>query len=353
MSRKNADIDIMKSKIVKKIIITLVFLVLAIFLIFIYIGKNNKAKEMFYENGETSYNVSLTKNDFYDENILPENNQYIAALIDKINVNFKYNCKLEEKLSNYKYKYKVETRTKVIEKNTKNNIYDFKEELKSEETKNIEDNNFTINNEISIDYIKYDDIIRKLVSTYDLNNIESKLDVVFYVDLLDENGIVKNTSTMIVHIPLNSNTINIEVENNINNSEPKLLSEKQDNMTNTILILIFITLLILGIVNIVSIVKLVKADLSNESIDDIHLKKILKEYGPYIQRVDTGFDMSKYILMKMKKFEDLLRIREVTQQPILMFENETNTKAYFIIMTATDILYVYELNHGNVKEIEG
>ena len=352
MKKNESTINTIKSKIIKNVIIILIILVLIVFSIITFTQKNRKIKEIFYENGEANYNVSLNQNEFYDENTLPENNQYISALIDKININFKYDCKLEKNSSNYKYKTRIETRTKVVEKTTKNNIYDFKEELQSEEEKNIENGNFVVNSEIPIDYIKYDDIIKKLVSTYDLNNIESKLDVIFYVDLIGEDNIVKNTSTMIVHIPLDSNTINIEVENNINNAEEKILSEEQTSRTNFVLIVIIIGLLVVCIFNIIKIVKIIKKYLPKELINDMRLKKILKEYRAYIQRVDTGFDMSKYILMRMKSFEDLLRIREVTQQPILMFENETNTKAYFIIVTNTDILYVYELNHGDVKEIE-
>ena len=117
--------------------------------------------------------------------------------------------------------------TKVIEKTTQNNIYEFDETLQESDVKIADSNKFLIDNNINIDYQKYDAIIKKIISTYDLNNVNCKTVITMYIDILDENDKIKNTSSMSVNIPLNVKTVNVEVENNIDSSEEKIFIESQ------------------------------------------------------------------------------------------------------------------------------
>lgn len=340
-----------KDRITKKITIVFLILIFLIFSIFIFLNKSRTQSVKYYENGTADYNVVLSQNDFFKNETLPANNQYISSIIDTINVNFQYNLQMKNMFSNYKYKYRIEQQTKVIEKTTRNDIYNFKDTIKDEEEIIPRDSKFAIDNNVSIDYKKYDSMIRKIVSTYDLSNVDCKTTVTFYVDLLDENNTVKDTSTMSVNIPLNVKTLNIDVENNIDSSEEKIFIEGQYTKFAWIFLVAAGLLLIFEIINIKDLIKDIKRNCPQEIIDDIRLKRILKEYNEYIQRVNSKFDMSKYDMIKVEKFEDLLRIREIMQHPILMFENETKTKTYFIITTLTSIIYVFEINHGNVKEL--
>lgn len=342
--------DKIKDRIIKKSIIICVIFIFIIFSCFMFII-NNKTKNIEYiECGNVDYNITLKQNDFFEKEILPSNNQYISALIDNINIDFDYNLKMKDMYSDYKYKYRIEANTKVIEKTTQNNIYEFKEDLKEEEI-NPSSDNFKIENNVDIDYQQYDSIIKKLISTYELNNIECKTFVTLYVDIMDGNSNIKDTSKLSVIIPLNVKTANIELVNDIDSSEEKIFKVEPKENYIWIYLGVTIVLLIFEVIKIVDLIKDIKRNCPKEVVDDFKFKRILREYKPYIQKINSGFDMSKYSIIRMETFEDMVRIREITQHPILMFENETKTKTYFIITTTTNMIYTFEVNHGNIKEI--
>jgi len=189
MSRKRTDnskSNRFRKRIIDKVIMILVILVLMISSFLIFLTKKQTKSIKYTEAGNVDYNISLNKNDFFESTTLPSSNQYIAALIDNIDISYKYNLQMKDNYSNYKYKYRIESQTKVVEKTTQNNIYDFSETLKSEETVKPDKSKFDLNANISVNYAKYNEIVKKIISTYDLSNIESKTVITFYVDLLDE-----------------------------------------------------------------------------------------------------------------------------------------------------------------------
>lgn len=356
MSRKRTDnskSNRFRKRIIDKVIMILVILVLMISSFLIFLTKKQTKSIKYTEAGNVDYNISLNKNDFFESTTLPSSNQYIAELIDNIDISYKYNLQMKDNYSNYKYKYRIESQTKVVEKTTQNNIYDFSETLKSEETVKPDKSKFDLNTNITVNYAKYNEIVKKIISTYDLSNIESKTVITFYVDLLDEKDNIKNTSSMNVTIPLNVKTVNIETVNNIDNTEEKVFSGGQKVQIVSAFLVIAIILLVIEILKIRDVIEDLKRNFPKEVLDEIKLKRIKRSYRSYIQKVDNGFALNKYDMLKVGNFEDLLKIREIVQNPILMFENETKTKTYFIVTTATTIIYVYEINHGNVKEIAG
>ena len=51
------------------------------------------------ENGNVDYNISLNKNEFFETATLPSSNQYIATLIDNIDISYKYNLQMKDNKS--------------------------------------------------------------------------------------------------------------------------------------------------------------------------------------------------------------------------------------------------------------
>ena len=340
-----------EKRIIKKFTRILVTFILIVFSIFLFLIENKTKNIKYQEYGNIDYNIELTDNEFFKEGTLPANNQYISSIINTINLDFKYKLQMKSDFNDYKYKYKIEAQTKIIEKSTQNDIYNIKEILKEEEIVKSEDNKDMLDSNIAINYRNYDTIVKKLINAYDLNNVDCKTIVTFYVDLVDENDEVKNTSTMKVNVPLNVKTVNVETENSIDNLEEKDFVIQQNKNYSMIFAIITIILVIYEIMNITNIIKDIKRNCPKEIVEKLKLKKILREYHPYIQKINNKFDMTNYTVMRIESFDDMIRIREVVQNPILMFENETETKTYFIITTSTSILYVYEVNYGDVKEI--
>ena len=83
----------------------------------------------------------------------------------------------------------------------------------------------------------------------------------------------------------------------------------------------------------------------------IRVKKIIGAYKSYIQQLYNAFDTEGYRVLYVKSFVELLQIRDTTQSPVLMSENEDKTKTDFIVPTNSDLLYVFELKVDNYDEI--
>ena len=214
--------DKTRQRLIKRTIIALMLFVFMFILLFGFYNKSKNNDISYRENGQVDYTVDLSENEFFENNTLASNNQYISSLIDMINIKFKYNINMEQDFTNYSYKYRIEANTNVTDKTTKNNIYDFNSVLKEDEIVKAEGNKFAIDSSVAIDYKKYDTFIKKLVSTYNLDNANCKIAVKLYVDLLDKDNNVKNGTTMVVNIPLNVKTVNIDVENNAESDEAKI-----------------------------------------------------------------------------------------------------------------------------------
>ena len=340
-----------EKRVIKKAINIFVIIALIIAFIFIFLT-NNKSKNITYkESGKADYNISISKSEFFENETLESNNQYISSIINGVNINFKYNLKMNNSNVDTKYKYRIELETKVIEKTTQNNLYDFKETLKDEEEDNTNNGKFAINSDLTIDYQKYDSIIKKLISTYELNNVNCKTVVTLYVDLLDKENNITNTSKISVDIPLNVKTVNVETEKTFNDSEEKVFEEGKTRKGVWLFLILAIVLLGIAIDKINNLKNYIKRNCPEDLLEKMKLKRILRLYKGYIQKINEVFDMTGYTILRMESFEDMLRIREFTEQPILMAENETKTKTYFIITAQNSMLYLLEINLGNVKEI--
>ena len=339
------------NQVTKKLVMICLILVAIIICVYVFVTENKTPDITYAENGNLDYNISVSENSFFKDSVLDANNEYISSIIDKVNLKFKYNLDLSDTDLNTKYQYRVEAETKVVEKTTQNNLYTFNETLKESNKEKIKNGKFDIYDEFSIDYQKYDSMIKKLISTYELSNVNCKTVVTLYVDLLDENNNVKTTSKMSANIPLNVKTVNIEKESSFSNLDKKVYEEGKTVKGVWLFLVIALVLACIEIIKVKNTLKYIKRNLPKDVADQIELKRISSGYKQYIQKIDEMFDMSGYKILRMESFEDLLRIREMTGQPILMAENETKTKTFFTITTQYNMLYLYEINQGNIKEI--
>ena len=86
-----------------------------------------------------------------------------------------------------------------------------------------------------------------------------------------------------------------------------------------------------------------------ESIYERELKKILNNYGSYIQKINNEFDTNGYTKLEVDTFYDMLEIRETIQEPIMMLENADKTETYFMILGKMNIIYVYYIRVSDMK----
>ena len=239
-----------------KTIIAISCLILFIFInsitfLIIYLNKNQNQYIKYSENSLIDYKVYLKDNDFFDNDYVTSENQYIASLIEYINTNFKYKLYFEEEEIDFKYSYNIEAQINVKEKTQQKSLFNYKETLlekKDLESKN--SNQVLISEKLDIDYNKYNNKIKKFINMYGLDDINSTLTINMYIDVYgsceefekDSN----NQAVISLSIPLTTKTVGIDIDTRlINNANNVIICEKDDQTKYAILFFDIILIVIL------------------------------------------------------------------------------------------------------------
>lgn len=321
---------------------------------FIFLEKNQDHYVTYNEDSNIDYKVYLKENDFFERDYLGTNKQYIASLINYIDANFKYNLSLNEENIEYKYLYRIEADVDVKHKGTENSLFNKNKTLLDKKEINSTNQQVTIDEDIKIDYNYYNDLIKKFVNTYGLDDIESTLTINMYINVVgscedfDENA--EKESVMSLSIPLTTKTVSIDLSNNLINSTNNVMKCNKTNSHHEIFIIISIVFAIIDLILIVNMFKYIVKTRTAENIYEKELKNILNNYSSYIQTLSSDFNFNEYQLLKLDTFTDMLEIRDTIRQPILMKENEEKTGAYFVIPSNTKILYVYRLKVSDIQK---
>lgn len=333
--------------------IVVILTVLILSLVLAFINQNKPYYINYNEKGTVEYKVFLKENEFFQKDYLKENNQYIASLINNITADFNYVLEITENVE-YKYSYKINAEVDVKEKGTSNSLYTFEEELIKEKTDTVYNGETIVLTEsLNIDYNRYNDLIKKFISVYDLDDIESTLNVVMYVtaqgNCEEKTENADNESTISLSIPLTTKTMAIDISSDLIDVSSFLACEEKSDLS----ILILFALLVTAGADLFVIYCLAKYVVSTRTAENIYeaeLKKILNNYSSYIQKINNDFDLSGYQVLKVDTFTDMLEIRDTIQEPILMLENKTKNSTYFLIPSKTKILYSYGLKIDEIKK---
>lgn len=336
----------------KKTIITcLILLIIGLIITTIWlIGgavEENQEKHIVYtESAHLDYRVYLKENDFFEQNYLGADKQYIASIIDYVEASFRYNLNSSEPNTKHKYKYKIVAETNVADGSNRNSIYKFSEELVPETIKTFNSNSkLTINEKIQIDYNKYNNIIKKFIDVYRLNDIDPTVTIKMYVNV---EGVTKSSapvSSMV--IPLTTKTVAIDIESNSVNATDISIYKEVANKNNLYIAILTSILTIMIIIELFIFMGSTKDDIS---IYKNKIKKILMNYDSYIQKINNEFNFEKYQQLEMKSFEDLLQIRDTINEPILMIEDETAQETSFLIPSKAEVMYIYKLRLEDCKQ---
>ena len=341
-----------KNKIIIFLSIIVFVFIISLLCLIIYFNKRKVQYVNYNEQSDIDYKVYLKSNEFYEKNNLEKDNQYISELIDYISANFHHKISLEKENIEYNYSYRIEANLVVQDKVTNKNVYTYNEVLvpKNEFTTTRRD--VSIDELVSIDYNKYNNLISKFVTTYNLYETKNMLYVSLYVNVLgtcDENDMNNNESITTLEIPLTAKTVSMDIKNNLVASEDNVMLCIKPSKLNFIYLLISIVGLISCIIIFIKMILFISNTRNAKTMYEIELKKILNNYRSYIQKINTPFVFEGYQSLKVDNFTDMLEIRDTTNQPILMFENTEKRSTHFIIPTNAKILYIYSIT---VKKIE-
>ena len=210
-----------------------------------------------------------------------------------------------------------------------------------------------INEDINIDYNYYNDLIKKFITIYELNETTSTLEVNMYVKVLGNCEDIENAETnnvITLSIPLTTKTVGIDMNYNVLGDNATNVMICNDNDGSAVICLILsIMIFIIDIILIVILIKYIVKSRTAETIYHRELRKILNNYKSYIQKINNELDLKGYKVLIVDTFTDMLEIRDTIQEPILMIENKQKTGVFFLIPSKTRILYTYSIKVDDIK----
>ena len=311
----------------------------------------------YVENGEIDYKVYLKENDFFEEDYLGKDQEYIASLVDKVVADFKYELHMEEEV-NFSYSYKVDAVLQIKNKSTGNTMYmpEFEIIPATLVTVNGKQQDLIIRNQAEISYDTYNDMANNFINSHDLENIaissvslQMKIEVISTCDSF-EDDYSRNNYTVSLDIPLAEQTVDIEMTSSVPTEETKILA-CNNNSAKTVFLVLSIISLIITLAAIGLFIAFVYLTRNTDINYSIKVKKVVSAYKTYIQKIINPFDRTGYHILLVDTFTEMLEIRDTIQSPILMNENADQTCTSFMIPTNTKLLYVFEIKVDDYDEI--
>jgi hypothetical protein len=333
-------------------LIILITSIVFVFFVKIFIIKTDNYLS-YSETSSADYKVNLKKNDYYEVDKLPSGMNYIASLIDTIDVNFDYLFE-SSKVVDYDSTYYIEAITRVYGDREKSSILFEKKEILKEETKiskqDIVTNSFK--ESVTVDYDHFNKFVNDFKSDYALST-GSDVTIILHVNSEGTNkeyeGKIKLDSKASIVIPLSEQTINIKINKNDINTHDVLLEKLGLKNVNILQLTILIVFTIIDIYLIYKVLSKLLKYLGNITEYEKKRNKILKEYDSIIVNTGSDVDISKYQIVDVLGFNELVDVHDNLGNPILYYEIIPNRICCFSIVKDR-ILYRYTLNSEKMKD---
>ncbi|MGM9879176.1 MAG: DUF5305 family protein [Bacilli bacterium] len=360
-AKNNKKDDIFKNQIPNKFYLgfktRVILLIIAFSLCFscslIFLQKSLEFKEVdiinYKETSNLDYKVYLKKNDFYDKEYLDKDMVYVASLIDNVKIDFNYNFDIDDNIP-LKVDYKIIGKL-LIQNETEDKTYFQKDyNLVSKKGYELKNKKIEIDEKIKIDYDYYNDIANKFKMSYGVNT-KSFLKVFLIVDKFSsKNNIsIPKNSVMYVSIPLSEKSVSIKLNYNKINESNNIVDDSNIVVKNLPFIALTIILVISSIILIIKIVRMLSLVVRKKTKYDKYISKLLIKYDRVIAENSTGPILENKQIIKIKKFEELLDVRDNLKLPILYYNTVPHQKCCFYIMHDSE-LYMHIVKAIDLEE---
>lgn len=310
-----------------------------------FINATSSKKINYDEMSNIDYKVYLKDNNFYDSEYIEKDKVYVASIIDKILVDFKYNFIIENE-ADLNFSYEVIAKLTINDEMSTKNY--FEKEYILVDKKDITKTNskdLYIAEQIDVNYGYYNSLANRFRQQYGIDTTNS---LNIYFKIYKESN-VSDTSIMYVKIPLSEKAINIDVDyQEISNSS--FLLKTNDNLYLCILIaIVAILTLIITLICVIKFVRLISLINGKKSKYDKYIEKILNEYDRLIVENSTGPNLETCNVIKIKKFEELLDVRDNLKLPIMYYVVAKHHKCYFYIKDFKD-LYIVTIKAADLDD---
>lgn len=288
------------------------------------------------------YKVYLVENDFYDELILPKGQNYTSYFVDKIQTEFTYNfsgTKKQPLLVEYSIDGTIYGEYKGDTNSLDSKIWAKAENLLPLKSITYDNTaNFNLSENIEIDFNYYNLIaadFRRKISI----PMKSFLRVIFNITVKSDD-LINDKKEIIMDIPLLQEAFMI-TENYTPNNQKVIYFGESDKVD--------VSKLIFGVSSITT--SLILLTLTYKLIFNVRpknkytikLNKILKDNGDIIVEVVNAIDFSKFEVVDVKNFNEMLDLEEGLREPIIFYETREDYEGEFVLVN-NNILYRYILN---------
>lgn len=301
-----------------------------------------------YENRFSSNSkINLKRNDFVNENEMLEGQAYLSDLISDIdmNLNYKYTASKKSKVT---YNYKIEAIVKATYTNTKNSydVLNKTEVLKEESDKTVDSNELSIDEDININYQKYNQIIKDFKQSMSIttdSNLLIRLTVNTNANVNSKE--VANTYVSNYKITVGDKIAVVEEKNHDETSDAiEDVSITNEELTInykyvTVDIIIVICLIIIRfILRKTEELKFIRNEFKLE------LNRIMKSYEDKIVEIQ---DLDHIDIENATKVKDITQLRKLAEEALVPMycyikDDKDEQVAYFIV-TKYENSYIYIL----------
>lgn len=343
-------------RLVSQILRIVVLLIISAVLVYLGMIARIRKEVSYNEKNDITYKVYLKENKFYEDKYLKENMQYVSSLINYIDVDFKSIFNIDD-ISNLDYNYSIKGYLNITDTNNNDKTLFSKEYSLVENKKgNVEQaNSFEILEPVRIDYEKYNRLAQSFKSAY-TSNAHATLLLELKVNFISKPNIFENnftdSYTANIAIPLTTQTLDIK-QNAKSDSENIVKTEINTTDVSYILYGIAVLPALFALILLVGTIKYIKRKVWTSTEYDTYIKKILREYETLIVEIEGEYDFSKYDVIDVKIFDELIGIYESINQPIMCMKDKVTNdekETIFFIKNNNDV-YRYIVKEKNFMNI--
>ena len=302
---------------VKYATLIFIFIILAATSFFASVRLTTLETLSYIETSEINYEVCLRENRFYEETCQPKGMSYIASAIDYVNVEFNYTFQTNKRVD-FEYAYSIDGIITITERHNPENILFTRTVNLLEATANIEENVnlININENLTIDYSEYNDLVKQFMSEYNLL-ADSNLRLVLRTDIegtyrnFDEP--IHTDSSMELIIPLTESTIQITMDHTEVNQSEQITRDTNNSLLNTILFALGIILSLTALIYVGLLLMYFKKQNDKKSDYEKFIGNKLKNLDRMIvsAKVDTRLDEKDYEeVIDVEDFSELVDIAD-------------------------------------------
>ena len=301
-------------------------------------------------SGNLDYKVYLKQNDFIDNSYLNAGEAYILDLIDHIEISSLYSFKSTVK-TNVTGTNKLVAKLKVYYKEStdKNNNPEVmtKEKVLDEKVMSFNDSNYASVGAYDLYLTDYLNMVKDFQ-----NQVKIAVDGYLEVsEVSDFSGTVggasyNDTYSNTIKIPLSSSVV--KIESSISKPKTKSVYESDLVKTNkTVMSYIVIANIITFIIICFLLRKLFT--FTNKTEYERELNKILKNYDDIIVNTSTIVDVSRYRIIEINEFKEILNLSRELLLPIMNYEMKKGEETWFYVIK-DDILYRYIVSKEKLEK---